>query len=45
MDKSEEILDYLFDRHIYEIACRTKNIFLSDVAIKYFEQSAALGNV
>ena len=45
MNKSEEILDYLFDRYIYEVGCRAKNLFLYDVAIKYLEQSAALGNV
>lgn len=45
MDKSEEILDYLFDRYIHEVGCRAKNLFLYDVAIKYLEHSAALGNV
>ena len=31
--------------NFYEIGCRAKNLFLYDVAIKYLEQSAALGNV
>ena len=32
-------------KNFYEIGCRAKNLFLYDVAIKYLEQSAALGNV
>lgn len=31
--------------NFYEIGCRAKNLFLYYVAIKYLEQSAALGNV
>ena len=32
-------------KNFYEIGCRAKNLFLYDVAVKYLEQSAALGNV
>lgn len=31
--------------NFYDIGYRAKNLFLYDVAIKYFEQAAALGNV
>jgi hypothetical protein len=32
-------------QNFYDIGCRAKNLFLYDVAIKYLEQTAALGNV